>query len=77
MTLEALEQSVRYVEKLGEDLFKIRCLLSLLDAANWNQWVLCPHQVVLCVCVCVCVCACVCACVHVCVCVCVFEHTEN
>ncbi len=35
------------IDSLAENLLKARCLLTLLDAAHWNQGVLCLHQVVL------------------------------
>ena len=35
------------VDSLAKDLLKATCLLALLDAADWDQGVLCLHQVVL------------------------------
>ena len=35
------------IDSLAENLVKAVCLLALLDAADWDQGVLCLHQVVL------------------------------
>ena len=38
---------VQKIDSLAENLVKAVCLLALLDAADWDQGVLCLHQVVL------------------------------
>ena len=38
---------IQKIDSLAENLVKAGCLLALLDAADWDQGVLCLHQVVL------------------------------